>query len=52
MGFYYLLRASDEDNFKSWNKVLDFSLNGKEFGKINLWKDMIIKSGVGYKYAI
>ena len=52
MGFYYLLRASDEDNFKSWNRVLDFSLNGKEFGKINLWKDMIIKSGVGYKYAI
>ena len=52
MGYYYLLRSSEEDNFKIWDRVLDFSLNGKEFGKINLWKDMTVKCGVGYKYAI
>ena len=50
-GTYYLLRASSEDSFKTWNKILNFSLQGKKLPK-HLYKDMTIKQGVEYKYAI
>lgn len=51
-GHYYLLRASEKDNFGSWNKILNFSLGQNEYEKISLYKDMTIECGVNYKYAI
>jgi hypothetical protein len=49
-----LLRASSEDDFKTWNKVLNFELQSpdKEKGSKDLWKDMTIKQGLKYKYAV
>lgn len=51
VGSFYLLRASDEDNFTSWHEVLKFVLQGQQPSR-HLWKDMTIKQGVKYKYAI
>lgn len=51
VGSFYLLRASDEDNFNSWHEVLKFVLYGQQPSR-HLWKDMTIKQGVRYKYAI
>ena len=51
VGSFYLLRASDEDNFSSWHEVLKFVLQGQQPSR-HLWKDMTIKQGVKYKYAV
>lgn len=51
VGSFMLLRASDEDNYSSWNEVLKFVLYGQQPSR-HLWKDMTIKQGVNYKYAI
>ena len=51
VGSFYLLRASDEDDFNSWHEVLKFVLQGQQPSR-HLWKDMTIKQGVKYKYAI
>lgn len=51
VGSFYLLRASDEDDFNSWYEVLKFVLQGQQPSR-HLWKDMTIKQGVKYKYAI
>ena len=51
VGSFYLLRASDEDNFNSWHEVLKFVLYGQQPSR-HLWKDMTVKQGVKYKYAI
>ena len=51
VGSFYLLRASDEDNFNSWHEVLKFVLQGQQPSR-HLWKDMTVKQGVKYKYAI
>lgn len=51
VGSFYLLRASDEDDFNSWREVLKFVLQGQQPSR-HLWKDMTIKQGVKYKYAI
>lgn len=51
VGQYYLLRSSSEDNFKTWNKVLNFELQRRSTD-VNLWKDMTVKHGVKYKYAV
>ena len=51
VGSFYLLRASDEDEFNSWHEVLKFVLQGQQPSR-HLWKDMTIKQGVKYKYAI
>lgn len=51
VGSFYLLRASDEDDFNSWHEVLKFVLRGQQPSR-HLWKDMTIKQGVKYKYAI
>lgn len=50
-GSFYLLRASDEDNFSSWYEVLKFALQGQQPSR-HLWKDMTIKQGIKYKYAV
>lgn len=51
VGSFYLLRASDEDDFNSWHEVLKFVLQGQQPSR-HLWKDMTVKQGVKYKYAI
>ena len=51
MGTFYLLRASDEDGFKVWDKVLKFVLSGQTPVR-HLWTDMSIKHGITYKYAV
>lgn len=49
-GKYVLSRASNKDNFKSWNEIMRFTLN-KEIKK-EIWKDFTIEQGVQYKYAV
>lgn len=51
VGSFMLLRASDEDDYSSWNEVLKFVLYGQQPSR-HLWKDMTVKQGVNYKYAI
>lgn len=51
VGTFYLLRASDEDDFKVWNVVLKFVLYGQTPSR-HLWTDMSIKHGTTYKYAV
>lgn len=50
-GTFYLLRSSSEDDFNSWNEVYKFVLYGQHVSRY-LWRDMTIKQGVKYKYAI
>jgi hypothetical protein len=50
IGKYALSRASSKDNFKSWNEIMRFSINGETSKEI--WKDFTIEHGVSYKYAI
>lgn len=50
-GSFILLRASDKDNYGSWNEVLRFVLYGQTPSR-KLWKDMTVEQGVSYKYAI
>lgn len=51
VGSFMLLRSSDEDNYASWNEVLKFALYGQKPSR-HLWKDMTVKQGINYKYAI
>ena len=51
VGHFYLLRSSDEDNFKTWREIFYFELQGEQPAR-HLWNDMTIKQGVKYKYAI
>lgn len=50
-GSYRIMRASIEDNFKTWNEVLKFELYGQKPSKW-IWKDFTIKQGITYKYAL
>ena len=49
-GKYALSRSSSKDNFKSWNEIMRFTLNGEEEREI--WKDFTIEHGVQYKYSV
>ena len=51
IGSFYLLRSSSEDDFNTWDEVYSFVLYGKSIPK-QIWKDMTVKQGVTYKYAI
>lgn len=51
VGSFYLLRSSDEDNFTTWEEVSNFVLYGQNPSR-HLWKDMTIKQGIKYKYAV
>lgn len=50
-GSFILLRASDKDNYKTWNEVLRFVLYGQTPSR-KLWQDMTIEQGVSYQYAV
>lgn len=50
-GSYRIMRASQEDNYKTWNEILKFELYGQKPSKW-IWKDFTVKQGVTYKYAL
>lgn len=49
-GKYVLSRASDKDNFTSWNEIMRFTVTNTTQKEI--WKDFTIEYGVRYQYAI
>ena len=50
-GSFKILRASDEDNYATWNEVLRFALYGQQPSRW-IWKDLTVKQGLTYKYAL
>ena len=50
-GSYKILRASEEDNYMTWNEILKFALYGQKPSKW-VWNDFTVKQGVSYKYAL
>lgn len=50
-GAFRILRASDEDNFATWNEILKFALYGQQPSRW-IWQDMTVKQGVTYQYAL
>ena len=50
-GAFKIVRASDEDNFATWNEVLKFALYGQQPSRW-MWQDMTVKQGVTYRYAL
>ena len=50
-GAFKILRASEEDNYATWNEVLKFALYGQQPSRW-IWKDMTVKQGVTYRYAL
>lgn len=50
-GAFKILRASEEDNYQSWNEVLKFALYGQQPSRW-MWKDLTVKQGVTYRYAL
>lgn len=50
-GAFKILRASEEDNYSTWNEVLKFALYGQQPSRW-IWKDFTVKQGVTYKYAL
>lgn len=61
LGTYSLVRASDEDNYAYWQDIRNFTFtrdnciqieNGNVPLDISLWKDITVKQGVKYRYAL
>lgn len=50
-GAFKILRASEEDDYQSWNEVLKFALYGQQPSRW-MWKDFTVKQGVSYRYAL
>ena len=50
-GAFKILRASEEDDYQSWNEVLKFTLYGQQPSRW-IWKDFTVKQGVSYRYAL
>ena len=50
-GSFILSRASDEDNFETWNEIYKFNLANEQPNKM-LWRDFTVWQGRTYKYAI
>ena len=50
-GAFRILRASDEDDFATWNEILKFALYGQQPSRW-IWQDMTVKQGVTYQYAL
>ena len=45
-------RASQKDNFQSWEDVIIFTVKDKDLNTLDLIYDYMIESGVWYKYGI
>lgn len=50
-GDFVLVRASEEDNYVTWNQIYKFNLINELPNKV-IWRDFTIQQGVKYKYAI
>lgn len=50
-GSFVLVRASDEDNYDSWQELYKFNLVNEYPDKL-LWQDFTVQQGVFYKYAL
>lgn len=50
-GAFKILRSSGEENFGAWHEVLRFALYGQKPSYWS-WRDLTVKQGVSYKYAI
>jgi hypothetical protein len=50
-GSFVLVRASDEDNYESWQELYKFDLVNETPDKL-LWQDFTVRQGVSYKYAL
>ena len=50
-GAYRVLRASEDDNYTTWNEILRFALYGQQPSRW-MWNDFTVKQGVKYKYAL
>ena len=50
-GAYRIMRASEDDNYSTWNEVLRFALYGQQPSRW-MWNDFTVKQGVKYKYAL
>lgn len=50
-GAFRILRASDEDDYATWNEILKFALYGQQPSRW-IWQDMTVKQGVTYQYAL
>lgn len=51
-GGFVVSRASDKDNYQTWNDIFKFALLDKAPLPKNLWVDYTAEQGVSYKYAI
>lgn len=50
-GSFRILRASQEDNYTTWDEILKFALHGQQPSRW-MWRDFTVKQGVSYKYAL
>ena len=50
-GTFFILRASSEDNFQTWNTISNFSLEG-QLPRHWYWNDYTVQAGVIYVYAL
>ena len=50
-GAYRIIRASEEDNYTTWDEILRFALYGQQPSRW-MWNDFTVKQGVKYKYAL
>lgn len=50
-GAYRIMRASEDDNYTTWNEILRFALYGQQPSRW-MWNDFTVKQGVKYKYAL
>ena len=54
-GNFFLLRSSNLDNYKKWEKLIDFQIYDWTFAEsriLNIYKDYFIEQGKSYRYAI
>ena len=50
-GSFKIVRASEKDNYQTWNEVLRFNLYGQQPSR-SLWKDFTVEQGINYQYAL
>ena len=50
-GSFVLVRASDEDDYESWQELYKFDLVNENPDKL-LWQDFTVQQGLSYKYAL
>lgn len=51
-GMFKLLRASELDNYSTWEEMTSFNVNNVNIGTILVYKDWFVEHYVNYKYAL